>query len=239
MVRFQTEAKKCIQEIGERGHLPILVGGTGFYIQAVLYDIDFTEEEPDVALRKELTEYAKTHGEKALHERLFAVDPASAEKIHAHNIKRVIRAIEYYQTTGKRISEHNEEQQKKESPYRFLYAVLTLPREELYERIDVRVDRMIEAGLEDEVRRLIADGVPADSTAMKGLGYKEIAGYLNGEYDLEEAIYILKRDTRHFAKRQLTWYKREKAVTYFDKKEYPTTDALVEAICNKANDAFH
>ncbi|MEE3467807.1 MAG: tRNA (adenosine(37)-N6)-dimethylallyltransferase MiaA, partial [Eubacterium sp.] len=204
VVRFQTEARKAIQEITDRGHLPILVGGTGFYIQAVLYDIDFSEETPDPELRAELEAYAKEYGENALHERLFAVDPASAEKIHAHNIKRVIRAIEYYQTTGNRISEHNEEQSQKESPYRFLYAVLTLPREELYRRIDERVDLMIKAGLVDEVKALLDTGISLESTAMKGLGYKEIAGYLNGEYDLSQAIYILKRDTRHFAKRQLT-----------------------------------
>ena len=238
VVRFQTEAKQCIRDITDRGRLPILVGGTGFYIQAVLYDIIFSEENPNSALRKELEAYAKEYGVNALHERLFAIDPASAEAIHAHNVKRVIRAIEYYQTTGQKISEHNEEQRKRTSPYRFLYAVLTLPREELYKRIDERVDLMLEQGLVDEVKSLLDHGISMDSTAMNGLGYKEIAGYLNGEYSLDQAIYILKRDTRHFAKRQLTWYKRERDVTYFDKSAYASAGDLIDAIYANAQECL-
>ena len=230
VVRFQSEAKRCIDEIRKRGHLPILVGGTGFYIQAVVYGVDFSDEEPDTDLRKELQAIAIKQGAQALHDKLAELDPASAKKIHPNNVKRVIRAIEFFRQTGQPISEHNEIERAKESPYRFLYAVLTLPREILYERIDVRVDAMLSDGLVDEVRGLLKRGLAPGLTAMQGLGYKEIAAYLRGETDLEEAVRILKRDTRHFAKRQMTWYKREKEVTFFDKTQYKDTDELVAAI---------
>ena len=230
VVRFQSEAKKCIEEVLKRGHIPVLVGGTGFYIQAVLYDIDFSSEEPDEEYRRELMDYAKTHGEIALHERLKEIDEASANAIHPNNIKRVIRALEFYEKTHTPISEHNDEQRAKSSPYDFLYAVLTCDRQTLYERIDLRVDQMLDAGLVNEVKGLLYDGVTKEMTSMQGLGYKEIAGYLTGEYDLAEAVRILKRDTRHFAKRQLTWYKREKEVTYYDKFEFDSDVELTEKI---------
>ena len=233
VVRFQSESKKCIDDIISRNHIPVLVGGTGFYIQAVLYDIDFSSEQPDENFRKELTVFAEKHGEEALHKRLMEVDEESAKSIHPNNIKRVIRALEYYNKTNTPISEHNKEQRQKQSPYRFLYAVLTCDRKELYDRIDKRVDMMLNAGLVGEVQNLIDNGVKKDMTSMQGLGYKEIAAYLTGEYDLDMAVNILKRDTRHFAKRQLTWYKREKVVTYFNKDEYDTEDDLVRAVIDR------
>ncbi|MBO4396761.1 MAG: tRNA (adenosine(37)-N6)-dimethylallyltransferase MiaA [Eubacterium sp.] len=230
VMRFQNDAVKCIEDITARGNTPILVGGTGFYIQAVLYDIDFSSMPPDEDFRSELEEYAKHNGAEALHDRLRAIDPVSADSIHSNNIKRVIRAIEYYEQTGIPFSEHNREQRGKNSPYDFLYAVLTMPREILYERIDKRVDEMIRDGLVNEVRDLLDQEPPPGKTAMQGLGYKEIASYLNGECSLDEAVRILKRDTRHFAKRQLTWFKRERSVTYFDKSEYSSLDLLAESI---------
>ncbi len=235
VVRFKVEAKKCIEDICSRGRTPVLVGGTGFYIQAVLYDIDFSDEEPDETLRNELTEYAQTHGQNALHKRLSEIDKASAEAIHPNNVKRVIRAIEFYEKTHTPISLHNDEQRKKESSYRFLYSVLTCDRNTLYSRIDKRVDQMIEQGLVSEVQALLNQGVTRKMTSMQGLGYKEMAGFLSGEYDLDEAVRILKRDTRHFAKRQLTWYKREKEVTYFNKDEYESDKELAKAIIERFN----
>ena len=214
---YASEAKKVIADIHKRGKLPILVGGTGLYIQAVLYDIDFNSQPPDEDYRKELAEIASQKGNDHLFEMLKKVDPESCEIIHKNNTKRVIRALEYYHTTGEKISIHNKEQREKPSPYDFHYAVLTLPREVLYERIDKRVDIMMEARLVDEVKTLLASGVTRDNTSMQGLGYKEIAAYLEGECSLDEAVTILKRDTRHFAKRQLTWFKREREVTYYDK----------------------
>lgn len=220
VVKFQQLAKKAMREIWERGHIPIVTGGTGFYIQALLYDIDFDENEKEDACRKELEAYAKEHGAEALHEKLAFVDPASAEMIHPNNIKRVIRALEFYEQTGKRISEHNETQRQKESPYAFAYFVLTDDRAHLYERINRRVDQMIEEGLVNEVQALKDKGYTKQLVSMQGLGYKEILDYLDGNCTLEEAIYTIKRDTRHFAKRQLTWFKRERDVIWINKQSF-------------------
>ena len=219
VVRFQEYAKRYIREIQERGHIPILVGGTGFYIQAVLYDIDFTENGSDHSYREELEALAKERGAEYLHTMLASVDPASAEAIHANNVKRVIRALEFYQETGERISEHNEEERQKASPYQFAYFVLNDARDRIYANIDYRVDLMLEHGLVDEVRHLQAQGCTRDMVSMQGLGYKEILDYLDGRCSYEEAVRVLKRDTRHFAKRQLTWFRRDRDVIWVDKQE--------------------
>lgn len=162
-----------------------------------------------------------------LHERLKKIDPVSAEKIHANNVKRVIRALEFYHLTGKPISEHNETEQQKASPYNFAYFVLTDDRVNLYKRIDMRVDIMLKNGLVEEVKRLKEMGYHRDMVSMQGLGYKEILDYLDGKCTLEEAIYILKRETRHFAKRQLTWFRRERDVIWLDKQKYNYDEAAV------------
>ncbi len=224
---FQKLVKEKIEEISARGKVPILVGGTGFYIQAVLYDIDFTETDEDETYRHELEERAKTEGVHALHEELKEIDPVSYETIHENNSKRVIRALEYYKKTGRPISEHNEEQHQRKSPYDFRYFVLTDERKTLYSRIDKRVDQMIEDGLVDEVKELQKLNIPKTATSMQSLGYREIIGYLEGEYDLERAIYLIKLNTRHFAKRQLTWFRREKEVIWIDKNEFNHDDELI------------
>lgn len=220
VVRFQKMAKHAMEEIYAKGKIPILVGGTGFYIQAVLYDIDFTENEGDVSYRKQLEDFAKEQGAEALHEKLQAVDPKAAEEIHAHNVKRVIRALEYFRQTGQPISAHNEEQRQNESPYEQAYFVLNDDRQNLYKRINLRVDQMVEEGLLDEVRALRDKGYTRNLVSMQGLGYKEVLAYLDGECTLEEAVEIIKRDTRHFAKRQITWFKREKDVIWLDKEKF-------------------
>ncbi|MCF2682825.1 tRNA (adenosine(37)-N6)-dimethylallyltransferase MiaA [Faecalicatena contorta] len=220
VVRFQQMAKAAMKKIYSHGNIPIIVGGTGFYIQALLYDIDFTETREEDGYRRELEVYADSKGAVYLHDMLRRVDPKAAEEIHANNVKRVIRALEYYHQTGKRISEHNENERKKESPYQFVYFVLNDDRKNLYQRIDMRVDQMMRQGLVAEVRHLREMGCTRDMVSMQGLGYKEILAYLDGECTLEEAIYIIKRDTRHFAKRQITWFKRERQVTWIDKEQY-------------------
>ena len=220
VVRFQQMAKAAMEEIYAKGKVPIVVGGTGFYIQALLYDIDFTENEEDTAYRMELEQIAKENGPEKLHEMLREVDPESADAIHANNVKRVIRALEFYKLTGQKISEHNEKERAKEAPYEFCYFVLNDDRKLLYDRIDLRIDKMMEEGLLEEVSSLKNKGYTKDMVSMQGLGYKEILDYLNGECSLEEAIYILKRDTRHFAKRQLTWFRRERDVIWVDKNNY-------------------
>ena len=223
---FQQMAKEAMNKIYKNGHIPIIVGGTGFYIQALLYDIDFTECEEDDSYRKELEQFAAEHGADALHEILKGKDPASAEKIHANNVKRVIRALEFYHQTGKKISEHNEEESRKESAYNSLYFVLNDERNKLYDRIDKRVDSMVKEGLVEEVALLHGRGYTRDMTSMQGLGYKEILAYLDGECSLEEAVYLIKRDTRHFAKRQLTWFRREREVIWLQKNEMSDEEIL-------------
>lgn len=229
VVRFQQMAKAALAKIYARQHIPIVVGGTGFYIQALLYDIDFSENDGDDSYRKELERKAKEQGGQVLHDRLKEVDPAAAEQIHANNVKRVIRALEYYRQTGQRISEHNERERRRESPYRFIYFVLNDDRAKLYERIDRRVDQMMEEGLVDEVKALQEMGCTREMVAMQGLGYKEILAYLNGETELDEAVYTLKRDTRRFAKRQITWFKREREVTWINKGDYDYQEEAILA----------
>lgn len=240
VVRFQQMAKAAMADIYSRGKIPIIVGGTGFYIQALLYDIDFTENEGDSVYREKLEALAKEKGAAYLHGQLAMVDPKSAEEIHANNIKRVIRAMEFYHQTGQKISEHNERERQKESPYQFCYFVLNDRRECLYERIDQRVDQMIRNGLVQEVQTLKERGCTKQMVSMQGLGYKEIFSYLEGDCSLEEAVYIIKRDTRHFAKRQLTWFKRERDVIWVQKDELNYDDkkllqSLLESIKERMN----
>ncbi len=232
VVLFQQMAKQAMDKIYANGHIPIVVGGTGFYIQALLYDIDFTQEEDDKGIRAELETIAKEKGAEYLHHMLQEIDAKSAETIHANNVKRVVRAIEYYRQTGHPISEHNEKERQKESPYNFAYFVLLDERQRLYERIEKRIDLMMEEGLLNEVKTLYEEGYTRDMVSMQGLGYKEILDYLDGKMTLDEAIYILKRDTRHFAKRQITWFKREKDVCWIDKSafEYDEDKILAEML---------
>ena len=216
---FQKMALQAMEGIYARGHLPIITGGTGFYIQALLYGVEFEEDPEDSPVRRELYDLARREGERApqvLHAMLAQVDPESASAIHPNNVKRVIRAIEYFRLTGTPISRHNAAMRKKEADYHFLYYVLTMDRERLYGRIDKRVDQMLSQGLVEEVSRLRTMGCCRGQTAMQGLGYKEILDYLDGKCSLDEAVYVLKRDTRHFAKRQLTWFKRERDVRWLN-----------------------
>ncbi len=237
VVRFQQMAKQAMEEIYAKGKIPILVGGTGFYIQAVLYDIDFSENEKDTSYREELEHLAQTKGTEYLHERLREVDAKSAEEIHANNVKRVIRALEYFHQTGEKISEHNEEQRSKESPYNYAYFVLNDERSHLYERINLRVDQMVSEGLVEEVRALKAKGYTKEMVSMQGLGYKEMLDYLEGLDSFEHAVEIIKRDTRHFAKRQITWFKRESDVIWLNKNEYAYDEKkILEAMLQKLNE---
>ena len=220
VVTFQKYAKKYISEIYEKNKIPILVGGTGFYIQAVLYDIDFKEAEDDYAYRNKLEKLAKEKGRDYTHKQLEKIDPESAKAIHPNNLQRVIRALEYYKETGELMSDHNKKQKEKTSPYNFCYFVLNKDREKLYNSINLRVDEMFEEGLVDEVKSLLDRGYTKDLVSMQGLGYKEIIPYILGERTLEEAIYLLKRDTRHYAKRQLTWFRREENINWINKEDY-------------------
>lgn len=228
VVLFQKYAKAALDEIYSKGKIPLVVGGTGFYIQALLYDIHFDENDDDKSYREELEQLANEKGNEYLHEMLEKIDPASAESIHPNNLKRVIRALEFYKKTGTPISKHNEIESERKSPYNFEYFVLNDARSKLYDKIDRRVDMMLENGLVDEVRSLINCGYTKDLISMQGLGYKEIIDYLNGEAAFSEAVYILKRDTRHFAKRQITWFKREREVTWINRDEYVSDEEILD-----------
>lgn len=233
VVLFKRYALDAMEDIYSRGKIPVIVGGTGFYIQALLYDIDFEDNDNDMSYREELQRLAAEKGNSYIHDMLFKVDPESAEKIHENNVKRVIRALEFYRKTGMKISEHNETEAQKESPYNFEYFVLNDDRSKLYDRIDRRIDIMLEQGLIDEVRQLVSEGYSRDLVSMQGLGYKEIIDYIQGRCSLDEAVYTLKRDTRHFAKRQITWFKREKHVTWVNKNEYESESRILEYMLNR------
>lgn len=220
VARYAEMARNAIEDIHQRGRIPILCGGTGFYIQAVTRNIDFEETSADPGYREELLAIAEKKGNEYLHAMLREADPAAAEEIHPNNVKRVVRALEYYRETGRRISLHNEEEKERKSPYDLVFFVISEDREHLYDRINARVDFMMREGLVDEVRYLRAMGLSRDDVSMQALGYKEILDYFDGKTSLEEAVAIIKRDSRHFAKRQITWFKREEDAMWIDRDSF-------------------
>ena len=239
VLEFKALAKQCIDEITARGHVPIIAGGTGFYIQAVLYDIDFTQYDDDrqAEIRKRLEDELQKNGALYLFERLKKIDPVYADIIHPNNTKRLLHGLEFYELTGKRLSEHNEEQAVRESPYDFRYFVLTDDRDSIYERINKRVDIMMDDGLEAEVRKLLDKGYTEDMQSMLGIGYKEMCDYIEGRATYEEAVDAIKRETRHYAKKQLTWFKREHEVEFIDIRDYPDRIAIAEYLAEQIRDA--
>ena len=227
---FKELADKAAEDIYSRGKIPIMVGGTGFYIQALLYDIDFSDELSD-GYRVSLEAVAQTEGgADKLYDQLKAVDPASCKIIHKNNVKKVIRALEFYHYNGTPISEHNSVQREKQSAYDSMYLVLTMDRAKLYSRIEKRVDIMMDNGLIEEVRVLMDEGLDDSYISMQGIGYKEVYEYLKGNCTEEEAVYNIKQNTRHFAKRQLTWFRREKDVIWIDKDNYTSDEEIADHI---------
>lgn len=227
---FQQKAKACMEEIWAKGKIPILVGGTGFYINALLYDNDFTETENDSSYREECYKLAEEQGAEVLYARLKEIDPAYAEIIHANNVKRVTRALEYHHLTGQKFSEHNAEQKTKDTPYTAAVIILTMEREKLYARIEERIDLMMEQGLLEEVKGLLDRGYTPDLVSMQGIGYKEFIPYFNGDCTLEEAVTQLKTNTRRFAKRQLTWFRRQIEGLWIDMSKTSGEEAMAEAL---------
>ena len=224
---FQKMAKEALDEIYANNQIPIIVGGTGFYIQGLLYDINFEEAKADEAFRREMEEIARKNGAEALHAKLLDIDKESYDTIHPNNIKRVIRALEYYHLNKAPISEHNKKEREKESPYNFAYFVLNDLRDNLYKRIDLRVDIMMQNGLPEEIKKLKDMGYTRDMVSMQGLGYKELLDYYSGLLSLDEAVDKIKNETRHFAKRQLTWFRREKEVEWINKQEFNYDNKLI------------
>ena len=234
---FKELAKKAIEDIHNRGKEAVLVGGTGFYIQSVLYDTDFTTGDSDKELRESLSlEYDKK-GAEYMYAKLKELDEKAAESIHPNNKKRIIRAIEYALSNDKKISEHNINERAKKSPYNYKYFVLNLERKKLYNRIEQRVDMMLKQGLLAEVKKLHEFGCNKDMVSMKGIGYKEILTYLEGGISLEEAGELIKKETRHFAKRQITWFKREKEAIWLDIDDFANEEDLVSYMIKGGEDA--
>ena len=233
---FKDMAKKCIDDITSRGKIPIIAGGTGFYIQSVLYDVDFTDYDEDKRseVRMLLEDTLEEKGIDFMYERLNEVDPKYAEVIHKNNIRRVLHGLEYNIMTGNRLSEHNEEQRERTSPYNFLYCVLNDDRAKVYGRINKRVDEMLREGLADEVRGLLDAGYSRELQSMQGLGYKEMADYLYGECPYDEAVEIIKRDTRHFAKKQLTWFKRERVTVEVNREALGSEEKILDFVLSAA-----
>lgn len=230
------DAKKIAEGIFQKGKPVVLVGGTGLYTDSFIKDIDFSEDgEKDFALRRELEYFARDYGPEALHKKLSEFDPKSAQTIHPNNIKRVIRAIEYYKLTGETIWEHNEKTKQKSSPYEYVYIGLTRDREELYERIDKRVDLMIEAGLTEEVMNLYKTGLSNGHTSMQALGYKELFWYIQGKATFDEAVRILKRDSRRYAKRQLTWFGKNPEINWINLSHTPDGEDVAMKILKDKN----
>lgn len=232
---FKNKVMGYIEDIKSRGKVPIIVGGTGFYIQSVIYDINFNEYGDDSNVRKKYEAMAETLGKSELHKKLALVDREYAASVSYNNVKKVVRALTFFEMTGEKLSEHNKRERERSSPFDFAYFVLTMDRKKLYERIDKRVDLMFDMGLVEEVKALMAKGYDKSLVSMQGIGYKEVIDYLSGKTGLEECIDIIKRDTRHFAKRQLTWFKREKVVTYIDKDEFVSEDKCLKEMLRVCN----
>lgn len=226
VAEYQKDAREVMADVLRRGSLPVFAGGTGLYLQAVSRPLGFTEAGFDPSIREELERMAgQPDGAQRLYDRLAAVDPASAAKLHPNNQRRVIRALEVYAQTGVPMSRQTREWEAEPQEDWLIFA-LTAPRELLYERINARVDAMVRAGLVEEVRGLLAQGVPPECQAMQAIGYKEIVAALNGDSSLADAIEQIKQNTRRYAKRQLTWLRRDSRVHWLDIAEYDDSPAL-------------
>ncbi len=230
---FQKLCRKLITRINRQNKIPILVGGTGLYISSVIdpYYCFPDTVSADPTFRQKKRQEVKQFGSAALYNELVTIDPLAAEKIHPNNIPRLIRALEIYYQSGHTMTELlTQGRQSDEIPYDLVIIGLTLDREKLYQRINLRVDQMIEDGLVDEVKRLLNDGYHADLPSMQGIGYKQIISYLYGLASLEEAITHIKQDTRHFAKRQWTWFKRDTKIQWFDLDDYLGGECLTKGV---------
>lgn len=227
---FKIKAEKIIDDLLLNGKIPIIVGGSGLYVNSLIYDLDFGNAKSNEKIREYYTYYYKEHGEDKLYEKLQKIDPAAAEKIHKNNVKRVIRALEFYDITGYKFSEINTDIRKPSKKYDCILIGLSMDRKQLYERINQRVDKMIDEGLIEEVKSLLNKGYDKNLVSMRGIGYKEIIDYLDGNMSIDESINILKRNTRRFAKRQYTWFLKDEKVKWFDVKDVKDIDTTVDNI---------
>lgn len=225
---FQQRATQHITDVNSRDKLPMIVGGTGLYIQSVIYQYEFSEAKQDEALRRNLEELAQNQGNEVLHLRLQAIDPITADRLHPNDVKRVIRALEIYQLTGTTMAEY--QKRAKQSPYQLCLLGLTMERDRLYERINQRVDIMMENGLEREVRSLLDQGYSKDLVSMQAIGYKEMVEYIEGRLTISDTTELIKKNSRNFAKRQLTWFRSMKEIHWVDAEEQKNGQEFVEKI---------
>jgi len=225
---YQKDANTCIRHAANRSRLPILTGGSGLYVNSIIYPMNFTDAVEDPDYRCFLKNILKNRGSIYLHNMLRDIDPDTAAKLHPNDTRRVIRALEVYHLTGKTMTEYQQNYRDMDPPFHLIMYALTMDRKILYDRINQRVDKMIESGLVDEVKSLLERGYTKNLVSMQGLGYKEIIAYLEGSYTLEEAVYVLKRDTRRFAKRQITWFKRERRIQWLNIEKFEHRNDLAE-----------
>lgn len=229
---YQRDATKLIAEINSRDRLPMVVGGTGLYINSLVYNLNFAKVPPDEEYRLELEGLADRYGDNYLHSMLKEIDEKSSLSISKNDRKRIIRALEVYKVTGKTMSQHNENFRKEVDKYNLTMICLNMDREKLYERINRRVDIMIEAGLVDEVKAILEKGYDKNLVSLKGIGYKEIIMYLDNEISLDQAIEKIKQGSRNYAKRQLTWFRRDKRIKWINKDDFESFNELSQYIYN-------
>ncbi|NLU53389.1 MAG: tRNA (adenosine(37)-N6)-dimethylallyltransferase MiaA [Clostridiaceae bacterium] len=222
VAQFQQMAKECIKDILSRGKVPIVAGGTGLYINSLVYNITFSETIADWKYREHLQNIAREQGPLVLHDMLKKVDPISAQNIHPNNVKRVIRALEVFETTGRPISEHQKESRKIKPEYDYKIFGIEVERDVLYRRIEKRTDKMIQMGLYEEVEGLLKKGYSPDLVSLQGIGYKEIIMCIQGKCSLDEAIYNIKLGTKHLAKRQMTWFRKTEGLKWINAGEMDT-----------------
>lgn len=227
---FRELSEKLIDDITSRGKLPIIVGGTGLYINSITYPLDFTDVAYDLEYREHLEKLAIEKGNQYIHEMLKDIDYESYERIHPNNTKRVIRALEVYKNTGKPISLYQKESQKRDIDYNVAYIGLTMDRAKLYDRINKRVDKMFDMNLVGEVKNLLEMGYNKNMNSMQGIGYKEVIDYINGLYTLTEVKDIIKQSSRRYAKRQLTWFRRESRIHWVNIDTFDSFEAVIQNI---------
>lgn len=227
---FQRQGKNLIRDINSKDKLAMLVGGTGLYINSLTYKLNFAGVAKDEEIRNKYENLALKHGNKYLHEKLYDIDRKSYEKINVRDLKRIVRALEIYEITGKTMSEYNKDFRKPNDEYNLKMFCLNMNRKKLYERINLRVDQMIQEGLIEEVKEILNMGYDKNLTSLKAIGYKEIIMYLEGEISIEEAIEMIKKSSRNYAKRQLTWFRRDDRIEWIDIDNFKSTNQIVDYI---------
>ena len=235
---YSEMAGKCIDDITARGKLPIVTGGTGLYINSLTYPLDFTDADEDLEYREHLYSLAKEYGNVYVHEMLKDIDIKTYERLHPNDIKRIVRALEVYKLTGRTMTEYNEMAKDMDIEYNLAYIGLIMNRQKLYDRINKRVDVMFDNGLIDEVKKLKEMSYNKSMNSMQGIGYKEIFDYLNGIYSLEEVKDIIKQSSRRYAKRQITWFKRDKRIYWIDLDKFDTLDKIIHNIVEYVEGKF-